>query len=99
MDALDRRVDNERVDWKGDRMLVSTLSEVPGVAYEVRGLVFADAKLGAIGGGNMQKMVKSLVGQAEQLGANAIIDVRTVLGGDAGYCVMTGTAVLLRQSS
>jgi uncharacterized protein YbjQ (UPF0145 family) len=42
-------------------------------------------------------MVQSLVDQATRLGANGIIDVRTVLGGDTAHCVMTGTAVLLMQ--
>lgn len=76
-------------------MLMTTLAELPGVVYEVKGLVFADAKLNAIAGGNMSKMVKSLEEQARQLGANGIVDIRTAVGGDAGCCVMTGTAVLL----
>jgi uncharacterized protein YbjQ (UPF0145 family) len=78
-------------------MLISTLPEVPGLTYEVKGLVFAQAILGAVGGGNTQKMVQSLVDQATRLGANGIIDVRTVVGGDTAHCVMTGTAVLLMQ--
>ena len=78
-------------------MLMSTLAEVPGLTYEVRGLVFAQAALSSIGGGNTQKMVASLVDQAQRLGANGVIDVRTVLGGDTAHCVMTGTAVLLKQ--
>jgi hypothetical protein len=78
-------------------MLVSTLAEVPGVTYEVRGLVFAQAVLGGLGGGNTQKMVASLIEQAQRFGANGIIDVKTVLGGDSAHCVMTGTAVLLHQ--
>jgi uncharacterized protein YbjQ (UPF0145 family) len=78
-------------------MLISTLTEVPGLTYELRGLVFAQAALQAIGGGNTQKMVMSLIEQAQHLGANGIIDVKTVVGGDVAYCVMTGTAVVLRQ--
>ncbi len=78
-------------------MLLSTLAEVPGLTYEVRGLVFAQATLNAIGGGNTQKMVASLVEQAQRLGANGIIDIRTVMGGESANCVMTGTAVLLKQ--
>jgi S1-C subfamily serine protease len=80
-------------------MLMSTLAELPGLVYEVKGLVFANAKLNAIAGGNMPKMVKSLVEQAQQLGANGIVDIRTAVGGDAGSCVMTGTAVLIRRTS
>jgi uncharacterized protein YbjQ (UPF0145 family) len=78
-------------------MLISTLPDVPGLTYEVKGLVIAQAMLGAMGGGNTQKMVQSLVDQAGRLGANGIIDLRTVLAGDHGHCVMTGTAVLLMQ--
>jgi uncharacterized protein YbjQ (UPF0145 family) len=78
-------------------MLISTVPEVPGLTYEVKGLVFAQATLGAMGGGNTQKMVQSLADQATRLGANGIVDVKTVLGGDHGHCVMTGTAVLLMQ--
>jgi S1-C subfamily serine protease len=75
-------------------MLMTTLAEVPGVVFEVKGLVFADARLHASGGGNLPKMVKSLTEQAQQLGANGIVDIKTAVGGDYGYCVMTGTAVL-----
>jgi hypothetical protein len=78
-------------------MLMTTLAEVPGVVFEVKGLVFADAKLHAIGGGNLPKMVKSLVEQ--QLGANGIVDIRTAVGGDAGCCVMTGQRSGLGRSS
>jgi uncharacterized protein YbjQ (UPF0145 family) len=74
-------------------MLVSTLPAVPGRTFEVRGFVVAQATLGSLGGGNTQKMVKSLVEQAARLGADGIVDVRTVLGGDSGHCVMTGTAI------
>lgn len=76
-------------------MVISTLPDFGGRPYEVRGFVVAQATLGAIGGGNTQKMVKHLVDQATQLGANAILDVKTVLGGDSAHCVMTGTAVVV----
>ncbi|WP_327002332.1 PDZ domain-containing protein [Dactylosporangium sp. NBC_01737] len=76
-------------------MLMSTLAEPPGLVYEVKGLVFANANLNANFGGKMPKMVKSLVEQAQQLGANGIVDIRTAVGGDHGCCVMTGTAVLI----
>src|SRR5450432_3746442 len=64
-------------------MLISTLPDVPGWAFQVKGLVFAQAALGSLGGGNAKKMVQSV---SEQAGA---------LGADSGHCVMTGTAVLL----
>jgi hypothetical protein len=78
-------------------MLISTLSEVPGLVFEVRGLVAANASFGSIGGSNLQKMIQSLIEQATNLGGNGIVDVKTVIGGDTGHCVMTGTAVALMQ--
>lgn len=77
-------------------MLISTLPDLAGRAFEVRGLVVAQAQLGAIGGGNTKKMVQQLIDQARRFNADGIVDVKTVLGGDSGYCVMTGTAVKLR---
>lgn len=74
-------------------MLLSTLAVVPGRSYEVRGFVFAEATIGSIGGGNTQKMVRKLIEQATSFGADGIVDIRTVLAGDHGHCVMTGTAV------
>lgn len=78
-------------------MLMSTLAEPPGLVYEVKGLVFANTNFRAMGGDKMPKMIKSLVEQAQRLGANGIVDIRTAVGGDAGYCVMTGTAVLIEN--
>lgn len=80
-------------------MLMSTLPTLPGQTFEVRGLVVAQAVLpSSRRGDETREMVQSLAGQAAALGANAIIDVRTVLGGGgySVYCVMTGTAVLVR---
>jgi hypothetical protein len=77
-------------------VLLSTLPEIAGQAFEVRGFVYAQATLGAIGGGNTRKMVQSLTDQAQQLGADAVVDLRTALGGDpSAHCVMTGTTVRL----
>lgn len=76
-------------------MLLSTLRELPGRPFDVRGLVYASAVLGALGGGNMQKMVQSLIEQAGRLGADAIVDMKTIIGGDSAHVVMTGTAVKL----
>ena len=75
-------------------MLISTLPELPG--YEltgVQGFVCDYAALGAMGGGKTKKLVDSLADQAGRLGADAIVDVKTVIGGETGICVMTGTAV------
>jgi uncharacterized protein YbjQ (UPF0145 family) len=40
-------------------------------------------------------MVQSIVEQATRFGADAVVDLTTVIGGPAGHCVMTGTAVKL----
>ena len=72
---------------------MSTLPDLAGRSFEVRGLVIARATLGGIGGGNIQTMVQQLVEQASRFGADGIVDLKTVMSGDAGYCVMTGTAV------
>lgn len=50
-------------------MIVSTLPDLPGRRFEVRGLVFAQATLGAIRGGNVEGLVASLVDQAGRFGA------------------------------
>ncbi len=76
-------------------MLISTLPELPGRTFQVLGLVTAHATLGAIGGGNPQKMIQQLIEQAQRFGADAIVDVKTVLGGESAHCMMTGTAVKL----
>jgi uncharacterized protein YbjQ (UPF0145 family) len=77
-------------------MLLSTLSEIPGRTFEVLGFVFAQATFGSIGGGNTKKMVQSLIEQAQGFGADGIVHLTTVVGGDSGHCVMTGTAVRLQ---
>jgi uncharacterized protein YbjQ (UPF0145 family) len=46
-----------------------------------------------MGGGKTRKLLDSMADQARRLGADAIVDVKTVIGGDTGICVMTGTAV------
>jgi hypothetical protein len=76
-------------------MLLSTLPELPGRPFDVRGLVYASVTLGALGGGNLQKMVQSIIEQAGRFGADAVVDLRTIVGGDNAYVVMTGTAVKL----
>lgn len=78
-------------------MLLSTLPELPGQKFEVRGFVYAQATLGAMGGGNTKKLVQSLIEQAGGLGANGVVDLKTTIGGESGHCVMTGTAVRLLQ--
>jgi uncharacterized protein YbjQ (UPF0145 family) len=75
-------------------VLFSTLPELPGYDLtDVKGLVCEYAALGAMGGGKTRKLLDSMADQARRLGADAIVDVKTVIGGDTGICVMTGTAV------
>jgi hypothetical protein len=62
----------------------------------VRGLVFSQASLNSLGGGNVQKMAQEIIQQAGEFGADAIIDIRVVgSGSDHGTVVMTGAAVRL----
>jgi hypothetical protein len=74
-------------------VLLSTMKDLTPRTYEVRGFVLAHAVLGAIGGGKTDKMIQSLIEQAQRLGGDGIVDLQTVLGGDSAHCVMTGTAV------
>jgi uncharacterized protein YbjQ (UPF0145 family) len=77
-------------------MLLSTLSTIPNRNFEIRGLVFSQASLNSLGGGNVQKMVQEIIQQAGQFSADAIIDIKVVgSGSDHGTVVMTGTAVRL----
>jgi hypothetical protein len=78
-------------------MLISTLPDLGGRAFDPLGFVFEQAMLGGIGGShNTRNMVQSLIAHATRFGADAVIDVKTVLGGDGAWCVMTGTAVKIR---
>jgi hypothetical protein len=77
-------------------MLLSTLPELPGQTFLVKGIVCAQGTLGVIRGDRIQKMMQSLIEQAEAVGADGIVDIRTVLTGDAAHCVVTGTAVKIQ---
>ncbi|WP_018353006.1 hypothetical protein [Longispora albida] len=78
-------------------MLVSSLPEVPGHTYELRGLVFQDYGFSVnVGGppeGALNELVQAIVQQAQRFGANAIIDVKVVTGDR--ILAVTGTAVRL----
>jgi hypothetical protein len=78
-------------------MMISTLPDLPGQQFTVRGFVYASGNPSAVRGrGGMQEMVQSLVQQAGALGANGIVDLTTIISGDHfTYCIMTGTAVLI----
>jgi hypothetical protein len=77
-------------------MLLSTLPELPGQTFLVKGIVCAQGVLGPIRGDKIQKMMQSLIEQAEGFGADSIVDVRTVLAGDSAHCVISGTAVKIQ---
>jgi uncharacterized protein YbjQ (UPF0145 family) len=77
-------------------MILSTLSILPGQTFVVMGFVYADATLRSLGGGSLQKMVQTLMRQAQQFGANGIIDIKTTGAGDSGIFVMTGTAIKIQ---
>jgi hypothetical protein len=52
-----------------------------------------------MGGGKISKMVDSMVDQANSLGADGVVDFSTLIGGDAGHCVVSGIAVkILRET-
>ncbi|GHJ49175.1 hypothetical protein Cs7R123_65170 [Catellatospora sp. TT07R-123] len=77
-------------------MLISTLPDLGGRAFEVRGLVFADGALSSLGGTSVHQLVQQLVYQATHFEADGIVDVKTLLStGQHTHCVMTGTAVKL----
>jgi hypothetical protein len=75
-------------------MLMSTLPTLPGREFEVRGCVCVHLTL-AGRGDRVQKMMETLIEQARGFGADGIVDLRTVIGGELAHCVMTGTAVRL----
>jgi hypothetical protein len=82
-------------------MLLSTLPEIPGRTFEVRGLVMAHTTLRYAGGKGekgIPEMVQRLIEQAHRLDADGIVDLSTVLSGTESWChcVMTGTAVRLQ---
>ncbi|GIG60159.1 hypothetical protein Lfu02_45310 [Longispora fulva] len=76
-------------------MLVSSLPDVPGHTFEIRGLVFADCFPGSIGGGNLPTMIQTIIEQANGFRANAIIDVKLTTS-ERILCVM-GTAVVVTR--
>ncbi|MGI5488797.1 heavy metal-binding domain-containing protein [Microtetraspora malaysiensis] len=77
-------------------MLISTLPDLAGRAFEVRGLVYAEATLSKKA--NIRKAVEQLIEQARRLGADGIVDVKTAFGSQYPYIMMTGTAVKLLEN-
>ncbi|MEU3532647.1 heavy metal-binding domain-containing protein [Streptomyces murinus] len=81
-------------------MLMSTLPDLAGRSFEVRGVVYSSDSLTLRKNKSseaLQGIIQELCVQAAQLGADAIVDLKTALGGQESrtHCVMTGTAVKL----
>jgi uncharacterized protein YbjQ (UPF0145 family) len=78
-------------------MFLSTLPAVPHRDFDVRGLVIAHVQLTSLVRAPVKdSLIQQLIQQAQQLGGDAVIDIKTEIGGEHGHCVMTGTAVKLR---
>jgi uncharacterized protein YbjQ (UPF0145 family) len=76
-------------------MLLSTLPDLPGRPFDVRGLAFAQATVTR--DKDIQGMIQSIVEQAARFGADSIVDIKTIVGSGASWqrVIMTGTAVKL----
>jgi hypothetical protein len=72
-------------------VLLSTLPNIPDRTFQIRGFVLAEGFHG-IGGGKAPGMIQSIIQQATQLGANAIVDITVVRTGENAWAI-TGTAV------
>ena len=86
-------------------MLLSTLPDLPGRTYDVVGVVFDCGDSSASVGNQirppfLEKMFNSIVRQASDMGADAIVDIKMTApsGTDrsSAYIVVIGTAVKLR---
>ena len=74
--------------------MMSSLAEVPGHTYEIRGLCIVEGTP-SIGGRKIDKCVQDIRAQAGDYGANAVIGLTVVRSGENVW-VMYGTAVILR---
>jgi hypothetical protein len=74
-------------------MLLSTLPQIPDRPMQIRGLVIAEGFHG-LGGAKLPAMMQSVVQQATQLGANAVVDLKVTRTGEHNWCI-TGTAVVV----
>ncbi|AWS44527.1 hypothetical protein [Streptosporangium sp. 'caverna'] len=79
-------------------MLISTLPDLAGRTFEVRGFVLVDAQIAGSWSTDRlyKKVVQQLSEQAGRLGADGIVDVKTVMSGGSSTFVITGTAVKLQ---
>jgi hypothetical protein len=79
-------------------MILSTLPDIPGRQFEIRGVVVVDGDVTVGGkskplvGASMQAIAK----QASRLSANAVIDIKITRMSTSSWA-LTGTAVLVRD--
>ena len=78
-------------------MILSSLPDLPGRTFDVRGFVhsmqmFAPSLFQSTT--NLNGMLQTMIGQAQQMSADAIVDIRTRYAD--GVCIITGTAVRLQ---
>lgn len=81
-------------------MIMSTLPDLRGIMYEVKGVVFNSVILAVAGSDSLEMAFKAIERQAENLDADAIIDIKvTVLEGERGrgIAIVTGTAVRITK--
>jgi uncharacterized protein YbjQ (UPF0145 family) len=77
-------------------MLFSTLPHLGDRLFDVLGVVVAQGGVYTIGTKTAQSLLGELAQQAQQFGADGVVNITTVMAGSSPYYVMTGTAVKLR---
>lgn len=75
-------------------MLLSTLPDLQGRTYAVRGVVFDCGEKTLIRRKVLENLFNSIIQQASDMGADAIVDIRVTKEGSV--FMITGTAVKLR---
>jgi len=73
-------------------VLLSTLPDLVGHTFQVRGMVIASG-YGPSAQKEVPKMLQAITAQATQLGANAVVDVTVTRIGENSF-IITGTAVV-----
>ncbi len=81
-------------------MIMSTLPDLRGIRYEVKGVVYNSVILAVAGNDSFEGAFNAIERQAESLDADAVIDIKvTVLEGERGrgIAVVIGTAVRITR--
>lgn len=79
-------------------MILSTLPDLPGGKFHVRGIVYCEGVLDGVllGSTSIDEMLQYIAKQASHLGADAIVDIKVIApGGTQKTYVVIGTAVKL----